>query len=45
MGITIDADRAFFRSRVYELLAHSFGSPTEEFLTFIKECLRENSVP
>lgn len=36
MGIT-DTDRAFFRSRVYELLAHCFGKPIEEFFTFITD--------
>jgi hypothetical protein len=37
MGITNDANRAFYRSRVYELLAHAFGQPAEEFFTFLKD--------
>ena len=37
MGTVSDADRAFHRSRVYELLAHAFGQPAEEFFTFLQD--------
>lgn len=32
-----NADKTFQRSRVYELMAHAFGEPSEEFLSFIKD--------
>ncbi len=32
-----DPGTAFQRSKVYELLSHAFGEPSEEFLAFVKE--------